>query len=194
MADVFEMNHALDSERLRLFGLIEATPHLTWQLLTKRPENILRLVPVEWRDGWMPENIWLGTTVEDAARGALRVPRLVTAAAHLKVTRFLSVEPLIEAVRLELEGIDWVIVGCESGPGARPFHLDWAWSIVEQCADQGVACFVKQLPGERRGSVIKDLSQFPPGLQVRQFPQGGTNMTRDIALLDGTVVKGRRDG
>jgi protein gp37 len=170
MADVFEMNHSLDAERERLFDLIEATPQLTWQILTKRPENIARLIRQSWVDvASGPANIWLGTSVEDQTRGNLRVRRLVDA--PILATRFLSVEPLLESVDLNLGGIEWVIIGCESGPGARPFELGWARDIVALCRSEGIACFVKQLPGQRRGSVLHDLEDFPADLRIREYPR-----------------------
>lgn len=167
MADVFEMNHALDAERERLFDLIEATPLLTWQLLTKRPENISRLAPASWIQAW-PEHIWIGTTVEDQTRANLRVPRLL--GLSIDAVRFLSLEPLLEPVLVPMRGADWWIVGCESGPKARPFADDWARSLRDQCAADRGAFFVKQLPGERRGSVLHDVADFPEDLRIREFP------------------------
>lgn len=105
MADVFEMNHDLDNERNRLWRLIDSTPHLTWQLLTKRPENVMRLAPDHWLDDW-PEKVWLGTTVEDQTRANLRVPRLLAVRAPV---RFLSCEPLLGPVDLSRWlGIEWM--------------------------------------------------------------------------------------
>jgi protein gp37 len=171
MADVFELNHSLDAERERLWDLIEATPHLTWQLLTKRPENLDRLGPHHF-----PSNVWWGTTVEDAARAALRVPRLNYRAP--RGIRFLSCEPLIEDVAPALAttgvlgGIDWLIVGCESGPRSRPFDIEWARILRDLCAANDIAFFVKQLPDpKRRGAVFHDLDDFPEDLRIREFPQ-----------------------
>jgi protein gp37 len=154
MADVFQPGEDLTTEREKLWGLIEATPHLTWQLLTKRPERVTACIPVRWaRSGW-PTNVWLGTTVEDQQRADLRVPRLLAITGP--AVRFLSCEPLLGPVELTLacpsdtdgdgdcprhpEGcplIDWVIAGGESGPGARPMHPDWARSLRDQCAASG---------------------------------------------------------
>lgn len=106
MADVFEMNQVLGESRHRLFNLIEATPLLTWQLLTKRPENVARLAPKSWLRNW-PEHVWLGTTVEDQTRANLRVPRLLSVPG-VKV-RFLSCEPLLSSVDLSpWLGIEWM--------------------------------------------------------------------------------------
>lgn len=146
MADVFEMNHDLDGERSRLWDLIDATPNLTWQLLTKRPENVARMAPERWLADW-PAHVWLGTTVEDQTRANLRVPRLL-AVPGVKV-RFLSCEPLLGLVLLVpwIDRIDWLICGGESGPRHRPMDPWDARSLRDQCADAGVPFFFKQVGG-----------------------------------------------
>lgn len=141
MADVFEDRRDLDAGRSRLFDLIESTPELDWLLLTKRPEHMHKLAPLSWVEQW-PANVWAGATAEDQQRADER-------AAHLRMVpalvRFLSVEPMIGPTsRLPLDGISWVIIGGESGPGARPFDLAWARSAVAQCRASGAAPFVKQ--------------------------------------------------
>lgn len=170
LADVFEEGRwpELQNGRARLFDLIEKTPMLDWQLLTKRPQNIMGMVPSSWRGGF-PNNVWAGCTVEDQKRANERIPELLKVPARV---RFLSCEPLLEAVDLKAfipwvfrngiapnadgtpfalptvggsRGVDWVIVGGESGGGARDFNLDWARAIVAQCKAANVACFVKQL-------------------------------------------------
>lgn len=93
MADVFEPRDDLNEHRARLWTLIEETPHLIWQLLTKRPEWVNGLVPAAWHDRLhFPSNVWVGTTVEDQARAEIRIPRLLGIPA---VVRFLSCEPLL---------------------------------------------------------------------------------------------------
>jgi protein gp37 len=107
MADVFEDRRDLDEPRTRLFELIEETPWLRWQLLTKRPENVLELVPELWATGeeW-PANAWLGTTVEDQTRAELRIPELVKIPAPV---RFLSCEPLLGELDLSRWlGLEWM--------------------------------------------------------------------------------------
>lgn len=156
LADVFEDHPMVAPWREELFAMIEQTPALDWLLLTKRPENLLRTLPTDWLEEPRP-NVWLGTTVEDQRRADERIPHLLATPAAV---RFLSCEPLLEAVALSpylvddlyrmgrasrRTEIDWVIVGGESGPGARPFDLAWARSIVRECRDAGVACFVKQM-------------------------------------------------
>jgi protein gp37 len=142
MADVFEDRRDLDIERAKLWRLIEQTPALDWLLLTKRPENMPRLLP-----GVIGRNMWLGTTVEDVKRKE-RIDILRNVPAF---TRFLSVEPLLEDLgALDLRGIDWVIVGGESGHGARPMNEDWVRSIRDQCVSAGVRFFYKQKIEQRK--------------------------------------------
>jgi protein gp37 len=107
MADVFEDHPALPEPRRRLWGLIDDTPNLDWLLLTKRPENIDGLVP--WGNEW-PDNVWIGTSVEDQRRAEERIPFLVATPAR---TRFLSCEPLLGMVGLE----PWLwLIGNAGGP------------------------------------------------------------------------------
>jgi protein gp37 len=151
MADVFEDHPALAPWRDRLWTLIEETPWLRWQLLTKRPENVAAMVP--WTGEW-PSNVWLGTSIE-SSRFTFRahILREIPAA-----VRFISAEPLLGSLfsspkprrePIDLAGIDWVIVGGESGPRARPMDLGWAREIRSACCDAGVAFFLKQLGGVR---------------------------------------------
>ena len=140
MADVFEDNSSIEAEREKLWALIAETPMLDWLLLTKRPENMMRFAP--WQDSW-PPNIWAMTSVENQDQAEKRIPKLLTVPA---VVRGLSVEPLLGPVDLEqwLANIQWVIVGGESGPNARPMHPNWARSVRDQCQAAGVAFFFKQ--------------------------------------------------
>ncbi len=140
MADVFEDNPDIESERGKLWSLMHATPMLDWLLLTKRPENMRRIAP--WKDNW-PLNVWAMTSVEDQKRANHRVPILIQVPAQV---RGLSVEPLLGPVNLTpwLKQIQWVIVGGESGRGARPMNPDWVRSIRDQCVEAGVAFFFKQ--------------------------------------------------
>lgn len=184
-----------------LLCLIAECPALDFLLLTKRPQNFAARIAavadgwqsscelaVWWDRGVAPENVWLGTTVEDQARADDRIWRLLLIPAKI---RFLSCEPLLGRVDLirtagdppnsgfavtdgfgrfdgEDIGIHWVIAGGESGPGCRPMDMDWAQLLKDQCAAAGVAFFMKQLGGasEKRGQ----LSDFPESLRVREFP------------------------
>lgn len=126
---------------------------------------------------WPLANIWLGASIEDRIRKSRMDLLRDTPAA----SRFLSIEPLLEDVGvLDLRGIDWVIIGGESGPGARTLDLAWARQIIAQCREAGVACFIKQLGrtpiengeplrlDDRKGA---DMAEWPEDLRVRQFPR-----------------------
>jgi protein gp37 len=153
LADVFEDHPALPEWRADLFELIEATPHLDWLLLTKRPQHMARFAPKRWADGW-PANVWAGCTVEDQRRADERVPHLLRVPAAV---RFLSCEPLLGPVDLRgmLPGIDWIIAGGESGAAARPMHPDWAFDLLTQARRVGAAFHFKQW-GEWRPRVPSD--------------------------------------
>lgn len=175
MADVFErhavdeVNAQLDAARSRLWDLIAETPWLRWQLLTKRIENVADMVP--WGDDW-PDNVWLGTSVENQRFADERIPLLLMRPAKV---RFLSCEPLLGAVDLTrvaftdgggthldvvhgrhgvpgvwsvaAQRVSWVICGGESGAKHRPMDLAWARSLRDQCESAGVPFFFKQHGG-----------------------------------------------
>lgn len=122
----------------RVMDTIHATSQHTYQILTKRSGNMRKYFSTRV----VPDNAWLGVSVEDKKYGKPRIPDLVAIKAK---TRFLSVEPLLEDLgRLSLKGIHWVIVGGESGHGARPMQEEWAVNIRNQCATVGVDFFFKQ--------------------------------------------------
>jgi protein gp37 len=127
----------------RVFETMVATPQHTYQILTKRSERLLKLAPtLPW-----PTNVWMGVSVEDS-RVVQRVDHLLATPARVK---FLSCEPLIGPLDvLPLAGIDWVIVGGESGRGARPMQEEWVQSLRRQCRVQRVAFFFKQWGGVRK--------------------------------------------
>lgn len=115
----------------------------TFQVLTKRTKRLIRLEP---RLPW-PPNVWMGASIE-SPRYLWRVQDLVSVPAAV---RFLSLEPLLAAIpQLPLEGIDWVIVGGESGPGCRPIRPEWVREIRDQCLAAGVPFFFKQWGGTRK--------------------------------------------
>lgn len=169
MMDVFEDHPTAHEQRPRLWNLIRQTPCLDWQLLTKRPQNIGDMLP----DEYFP-NVWLGTSVEDN-RVANRIDLLREHRDRCPVL-FLSAEPLIGQVTADLDGIDWVIIGGESGKGARPMDLRWARSLIQDCRDKDVAAFVKQLGSTwARGHGAADSKGADPGewstdLQIQDFP------------------------
>jgi protein gp37 len=126
-----------------IFETMEACPQHTFQILTKRSERLRKLGPsLPW-----PSNVWMGVGVENAA-AMKRIPDLLSVSAQV---RFLSCEPLIGPLEdLPLEGIHWVIVGGESGPGARKMNPAWVKSIHHQCHLAAVPFFFKQWGGVRK--------------------------------------------
>ena len=139
MGDLFHEDVPLDFIH-RVFDVMGRCPQHTFQILTKRPERASKL---SGRLDWRP-NIWMGTSVEDA-KVTNRVGHLQKTAAKVK---FLSVEPLLGPIpRLPLTGIDWVIVGGESGPGARPVDAEWVRGIRDRCVARCVPFFFKQWGG-----------------------------------------------
>jgi protein gp37 len=119
-----------------VFDVMRRADWHIFQVLTKRSQRLRNLMPRLCP----PPNVWMGVSVENQ-RFAARVDDLRTVPA---VVRFLSCEPLLGPLALDLDGIDWVIVGGESGPGARPMRVDWARSIRDQCNQADVAFFFKQ--------------------------------------------------
>jgi protein gp37 len=120
----------------------------TYQVLTKRAERMAELLSGQLRFAAQQENIWWGVSVEDRKHGLPRIDHLRKTPARF---RFLSIEPLLEDLgEINLSGIAWVIVGGESGPGARPMKREWVVSIRKQCRDQRVPFFFKQWGGVRK--------------------------------------------
>jgi len=146
MADVFERRAELNLWRDRLWEIIEQTPMLDWLLLTKRPQNITSMTP--WNNKSWPDNIWLGTTVENQHWAEKRLPDLLK---HNAKVRFVSCEPLLGHLDLSpwmtgpgFNRIDWVIAGGESGPHSRPMNPEWARSLRDQCLKEKAAFHFKQ--------------------------------------------------
>lgn len=140
MCDVMEDRADMVVPRWSLYQLIESTPQLDWQLLTKRPQNFRRFLPEHWIAAPRP-NVWLMTTVENQDY-VWRIDELlkVRSAVH-----GLSCEPLLGPLELpRLSELSWVITGAESGPGARPMNEDWVRSLRDQCEAAGTAFFYKQ--------------------------------------------------
>jgi protein gp37 len=139
MSDLF--HDAIPFEFIqRVFSVMEETPQHTYQILTKRAE---RLRELSARLRW-PINVWMGVSVESQKYWE-RVDQLRRTDAHV---RFLSLEPLLgQIISMDLDGIDWVIAGGESGPNARPMKLEWVRTIRDACIDQGVAFHFKQWGG-----------------------------------------------
>jgi len=214
MSDLFHEN-VEDEWRDQIFAVMAIATQHTFQLLTKRPEQMKeyfqhesRLTRVSYqiyeiqrkeleRSGKQIKfdhpltfplpNVWLGTSVENRKAANDRIPLLLMCPATV---RFLSCEPLLEAINIKdylsadneefgHPGIDWVIIGGESGSNSRSCHIDWIRSIVTQCQATNTAVFVKQLGSDaildgnrlrlkdRKGA---DMQEFPEDLQIQDFP------------------------
>lgn len=146
MGDLFEDRPELEARRVRAFEAMEAAQGLDHMLLTKRPENVLRMVPASWREKEWPSWIWPGATIEDGQTAFGRMPHLV-AWSGFGATTFISAEPLLGNILAAgpLAAVDLVIIGGESGAGARPFDLATAESLVRDASEAGAAVFMKQL-------------------------------------------------
>jgi len=137
----------------------------TYQVLTKRPDRMATLLQNKLRDAAKTAHIWWGVSVENRKHGLPRIDKLRTAKPTLA---FLSVEPLLEDLgKIDLRGIHWVIVGGESGPGARPMLPEWVKSIRDQCRSAQVPFFFKQWGGVRKSETGRHLEgrtydEFPP--------------------------------
>ena len=142
MSDLFHPEVPLDYIQ-QVFAVMHQCPQHTFQILTKRHERLAELAPLL---NWTP-NIWMGVSVENQ-EATIRIAALTTTPA---IIRFLSVEPLLGAIpELPLEGVHWVIVGGESGPGARPMGTEWVEEIYTQCRENKVPFFFKQWGGVRK--------------------------------------------
>jgi protein gp37 len=182
MSDLFH-ERVSDDYIARVFGVMAEAEKHTFQILTKRAERLAAWYE-QRPEVWDLPNIWVGVSVEDRRYGSPRIPSLRRVASAV---RFLSVEPLLEDLGLlDLGGIDWVIVGGESGPGARPMKPEWALSVRDQCLQARVPFFFKQWGGVRKkkaGRLLEDKTwdQMPErGQRGRlSWNQSLTPRTRD---------------
>lgn len=165
MADVMD-DEAPEGQRERLWALIDSTPHLIWQLLTKRPQRYEKYLP----ERFAHRNVWLGTTTENQENYDLRWPILYRASVLRCLTSFVSYEPAIGPVRLKgrfANAPDWMIFGGESGAGRRPMERRWAEDALSDCEEMGSKFFMKQF-GARTPAEGKNL--VPVELLIHQFP------------------------
>lgn len=185
MADWAEDHPQVAKAREKLFPIIKQTPHLTYQLLSKRYDKIKEFLPSDWGNGY--DNVWLGISVGLQKRADQYIPVFLDVAAK---TRFLSCEPLIGELNLEkyLPKLDWIIAGGESGHGSYPedksvkfryreCKLEWIEKIVSQCKENNTSVFVKQL-GTHLSKTMglknrsgADINEFPKHLQFQEFPK-----------------------
>jgi protein gp37 len=149
MSDLFH-EHVPEEFIQRVFATMRDCPQHTFQILTKRSTRLRKLAGnLDW-----PANIWMGVSVEDARV----VQRIADLQAVPAAVRFLSCEPLLGPLDdLPLDGIHWVIVGGESGPGARPMRIEWIRSIFRQCRKAKVPFFFKQWGGVRKDLTGREL-------------------------------------
>lgn len=177
MSDFLEDHMMVIEPREKAKQIMRQLTNLDILLLTKRPENAPRFL-ADWFENW-PAHIWIGTTVEDQQNADERIHYLLDCPAPI---HFLSVEPQLERIDLDLSGrnygrdfpnysesIQWVICGGESGAGCRPFQIEWARDLLKQCRAANVPFFMKQLGGHPyKRDQIED---FPEDLRVREFPK-----------------------
>jgi protein gp37 len=182
MSDFFHPE-ALDEWRIDAMTIMVKTPH-QYQVLTKRPEEIAPFLKrVTQPRLAIPDNMWLGVTVERADT----VHRIETLRQVPAAIRFLSVEPLIGPVGpMDLTGIHWVILGGESGPGARPMKIEWLREAIEQCRAQRVPMFLKQYGIAQNNPLY---AQAPAGVTGSQWVAEHDPIGKGGSLFDGVPIK-----
>lgn len=183
MSDLFHKN--VECLWIRdIFRLIRYYRYNTFMVLTKRPELMKSHINLWANNNEILPNLWLGVTAENQQRADERIPVLLSIPASV---RFVSIEPMLGPVDVEpflqyepfnenykmtfkateWRGLDWVIVGGETGPGARPMHPDWARSVRDQCQEAGVPFFFKKLGGWKNDPTIDTLD----GRERKEFPK-----------------------
>lgn len=179
LADVFD-NQAPACWRDDLFGLIQECRWLDWLLLSKRPQNICKMLPLDWQEGY--RNVWLGITTEDQERFDQRWPHLEEIPARI---RFISYEPAIGPLRLPKRGPwpDWLISGGESGGGARPVDPQWVRGVIADCRRHGVAPFHKQWGNYASNPLVTE-----QGLTIDEVKRIDT-YGKGGGLVDGSLVR-----
>lgn len=170
MADVMD-DEAPAGQRDRLWKLIDNTPNLIWQLLTKRPQRYKKYLPANFKH----DNVWLGTSTEDQSSYDLRWPILREAADMRGTISWISYEPALSSITLRTPDVngrfkvpDWLICGGESGEGRRHMEQEWAEKIEKECRLFGVKFFMKQFSA-RTPEEGKKL--IPPCLLIHEFPE-----------------------
>lgn len=174
MSDLFQ--HGVSDDYIDLVCKVMTTANWhTYQVLTKRSERLRSLLNAKLSYAAHAANIWWGVSVEDRRYGLPRIQHLRDTPA---TTKFLSIEPLLEDLgSMDLTDISWVIVGGESGPGARPMEKDWVVSIREQCRESRVPFFFKQWGGVRKVKNGRALN----GRTYDEYPQRTTNSVPERA-------------
>lgn len=165
LADVFD-NQAPQEWRDDLWQLISDTPELDWMLLTKRPQNILKMIPARWRDGMVPGHVWLGITAENQPEYGRRMDHLIRVPVK---TIFVSYEPALGPLRMsEFSTLNYpTMIICGGEDRARPGRptneqvLGWARDLRDECRQASVKFFFKQTVGK---------GKIPPDLMIREMP------------------------
>jgi protein gp37 len=179
LADVFD-NQVSPEWRVDLFALIRQCPQLDWLLLTKRPQNIKKMLPPDWGSGY--QNVWLGVTAENQFYFDQRWPILQKIPVVIK---FISNEPALGSLTLPKHCSlpDWIITGGESGGGARQLKPRWIRNIIEECQDRGVAVFHKQWGHYKNNPLVREQGLTPSEAKaIDHFGKGG-------GLVDGVLVR-----
>lgn len=173
MGDLFHEDVG-DATIQQVFTRMKFAPRHTFIVLTKRADRMLAVLTAYSQPGWgqfgQCRNIWLGVTAENQQRADERIPLLLQCPAAV---RFVSIEPMLGAVNIldyvrgygrfqSSTALDWIIVGGETGPGARPMQADWARSVRDQCKAASVPFFFKQMP--KRAAI-------PDDLMIREWPE-----------------------
>ncbi len=176
MSDLF-LKDIDDDYIVRVAEVMMSANWHTYQVLTKRSERMRDLLNSTLSFAAQAPHIWWGVSVEDQKYG---VPRIAHLQAANVAVRFVSAEPLLEDLgSVNLTGINWLIIGGESGQGARPFNLDWARNLIGECKHQRVACFMKQFgrqpwDGGKRLKLASakggDMTEWPVDIRVREYP------------------------
>lgn len=173
LADVFD-NQVDSAWRADLFKLIQTCDQLDWQLLTKRPQNIRKMLPPDWNGGY--PNVWLGTTAEDAAAYKQRVSHLLSIPAAI---RFVSYEPALgplEQLAIEGQFPDWLIIGGESGVRSDLIRFTkpkWARDAISECQRLGVAPFLKQWGTYQNNPRVVENGDSVPQAMLLDPPENG---------------------
>lgn len=181
MSDFWHI-HAQDAWRAEALDIMRQTPGITYQVLTKRPQNIALMLARMGIDA-LPDNVWIGATVEDH-RVVHRIDHLRHVPARV---RFLSIEPITARVGpIDLSGIHWVITGGESGPGARPCDPDWVREVRDQCEARNVPHFFKQWGQWSNNPLARDC---PEGERPADYVARVDPIGKGGSLLDGQYHK-----
>jgi len=203
MCDIFEIHpdaavhQAMQEARARLWTLIEETACMAWLLLTKRPHNWTALVPFGWRGGW-PTNTWLGVSISDQTDASKAGPMFRTIPA---VTKVISYEPVLGSVqwsslqRSSGTQLGGILAGGETGPGARPWHIDWVRAARDWCHDHGLSFHYKAHGDWLHQSQLSGMMGYQASTEaLRQFAchtwQDGTRSYRVGRSQSGRILDG----